>query len=79
MEEKCKQLKIKDWYKIYMEKNTLKGIEPDELKKIDLEITDFFDKYVASDSVKESHAERLLFDLGQLETKWKDEMLGGNL
>ena len=38
------KLKIKDWYKIYMEKNTLKGIEPDELKKIDLEITDFFDK-----------------------------------
>lgn len=73
------KLKIKDWYKIYMEKNTLKGIEPDELKKIDLEITDFFDKYVATESVKENYAERLLFDLGQLETKWKDEMLGGNL
>lgn len=71
--------KIKEWYKIYMKKNTLKGIDPNELKKIDLEITDFFDKYIATESVRENYAERLLFDLGQLEMKWKDEMLGGNL
>lgn len=57
----------------------MKGIEPKELESIGLEITDFFDKYVVTESVKENYAERLLYDFGHLEMKWKTELLGGNL
>ena len=43
---------------------------------MDLDITDFFDKYIATDNVKENYAERLLHDFGYLEKEWKKEMLG---
>ena len=60
-----------------MKKNTLKDIEPKELEYISLEITDFFDKYLPSESVKENYAERLSYDFGQLEKYWKEEIVGG--
>ncbi len=69
--------KIENWYKIYKKENTLKSIDFKELENLELEITDFFDKYVATESVKENYAERLLYDFGCLEMIWKDEMLGG--
>lgn len=68
--------KIENWYKNYQAKNTLKCIEPKELENIELEITDFFDKYIATESVQENYAERLLYDFGYLEHDWKNEMLG---
>jgi len=71
------RLKIENWYKIYREHDTLKGIEPKELEYIQLEIIDFFDKYIVSESVKENYAERLLYDFEHLESYWKEEMLGG--
>lgn len=71
------KVKIENWYKIYIEENTLKGIEPKELEYIELEITDFFDKYITSESVKENYAERLSYDFGYLEICWKEEMIGG--
>ena len=69
------KLEIEKWYEIYKEENTLKGIAPEELKNIGFEITDFFDKYMIIESVKENYAERLLYDFGQLEKDWKVEML----
>ncbi len=69
--------KISNWYNIYNKKNTLIGISPKELEYIDLEITDFFDKYFKIESVKENYSERLLYDFGKLEKYWKKEMLGG--
>lgn len=71
------KLKIQEWYKTYKEKNTLKEIEPKELEYIGFEITDFFDRYLKTESVKENYAERLLYDFGNLEMIWKDEMLEG--
>lgn len=70
------KLEIEKWYIIYKEKKSLKGIKTNTLKNIELEITDFFDKYVTIESVKENYAERLLYDFGCLEKKWKIEMLG---
>ena len=70
--------KIESWYTVYNETNTLKGIEAKDLENIDLEITDFFDKYIIKEPVEENYAERLLYDFGHLEENWKQEMLGGN-
>ena len=44
---------------------------------MDLEITDFFDKYIKIESVKENYSERLLYNFSHLEKEWKSEMLGG--
>ena len=70
--------KIENWYTAYKETNTLKDIEAKDLENVDLEITDFFDKYIIKEPVKENYAERLLYDFGHLEENWKQEILGGN-
>ena len=70
--------KIESWYTAYKKTNTLKDIEAKDLENIDLEITDFFDKYIIKEPVKENYAERLLYDFGHLEKNWKQELLGGN-
>ena len=67
--------KIESWYTVYKEANTLKGIEVKDLKEIELEIADFFDKYIVKEPVKENYAERLLYDFSHLEDDWKKEML----
>ena len=71
------KVKIENWYKSYIEENTLKNIEPKELEYIGLEITDFFDKYISSESVQKNYAERLSYDFGHLEICWKEEMIEG--
>ena len=68
--------KIAKWYKIFKEKQTLIGISPQKLEYMDIEITDFFDKYFKIEPIKENYSERLLYDFGILEKRWKDEMLG---
>lgn len=73
------KLEIEKWYMLYKEKNTLKGIEPNTLKNIELEVTDFFDKYVISEPVKKNYSERILYDFGCLEKIWKKEMLEGKI
>lgn len=67
--------KIIKWYDSYKKSKTLKEIDPKELKNIDLEITDFFAKYVETESIKENYAERLSYDFSELEIYWKEEML----
>lgn len=68
---------IVKWYDNYKTDNPLKHIEPEKLKELDIEITDFFAQYVATESVKQNYAERLSYDFSKLEKYWKDEMLGG--
>lgn len=66
------------WYDSYKTHLTLKQINPEELKNLDLEITDFFADYVETEPVNENYAERLSYDFDKLERYWKDEMLGNN-
>lgn len=68
--------KIKNWYKTYQDKKTLKDIEPKELEFIALEITDLFDKFYTTEAIDKNYTERLLYDFGCLEKYWKKEMLG---
>ena len=68
--------KVIKWYDSYKKHETLKEINPKELENMDLEITDFFANYVATESVKENYAERLSYDFSELERYWKKEMLG---
>lgn len=69
---------IAKWYDGYKKHQTLKEIDPKELKNLDLEITDFFADYVEIEPVNENYAERLSYDFDELERYWKDEMLGNN-
>jgi len=70
---------IENWFNYYLKNNTLKYINPETLKNIDLEITTLFDAYIASEPLEENYVERLLFNFGKLEKRWKDEMLGGKI
>ncbi len=80
-EEKEPLLEVKDiinsWYEDYKKNNTLKNINVEDLKKLDLEITDYFAKYVETEPIKENYCERLSYDFGELEELWKAEMLKG--
>lgn len=67
-----------DWYNFYVENNSLNGIDSKKIEYLDLEITDFFDKYVKLESVKENYSERLLYDFGCLEKLWENEILNSN-
>lgn len=68
--------KIENWHNSYLKSNTLKEITPKDIEYMDLEITDFFDKYIKIESVKENYSERLLYNFSHLEKEWKSEMLG---
>ena len=48
-----------------------------DIEYIDLELTDFFDKYIKIESVKENYSERILYNFSHLMKEWKNEMLGG--
>ena len=69
--------KVQNWYDNFKNNKTLKNIEPKDLEFIDLEITDIFDEYIASEPVSENYIERLSYDFGHLEKYWKNEMLEG--
>lgn len=71
--------KILKWYDSYKKSKSLKKIDPNELKDLDLEITDFFARYVKIEPVKQNYTERLSFDFSELESLWKEEMLGGKV
>lgn len=69
---------IETWYDDFKIKNTLLTMRPEKIEFIDLEITDLFDCYIESESPTQNYSERLLYYFGNLEKKWKEEMLGGN-
>lgn len=68
---------IQKWHNDFKKSNTLKVIEPEILEQLDLMVTDYFDKYIKTESVKNNYAERLSYDFSTLEKNWKEEMLGG--
>ena len=68
---------ISSWYEDYKKNNTLKNISAEDLKKLDLEITDYFAQYVETEPANENYCERLSYDFGELEALWKAEMLKG--
>lgn len=68
---------LERWHRIFNEKNTLKEFSTKDIEYLDLEITDFFSKYITTESVRENYAERLLYYFGHLTKYWKNEMLVG--
>lgn len=68
---------VNNWFEDYKKNNTLTGIDVKDLEKIDLEITDYFAKYVETEPNNENYCERLSYDFGELEELWKAEMLKG--
>jgi hypothetical protein len=68
---------FKKWYSSYTQYKTLKEISIKELKYLDLEITNIFDRYIKDEPVKENYVERLSYDFSLLEKEWKKEVLGG--
>ncbi len=68
--------KVKKWYSSYNKTKSLKSINPEELKELELEITDFFAQYVATEPIEKNYSERLSYDFGELEEYWEKEMLG---
>ena len=68
---------INSWHEDYEKNNTLTNISTEDLKKLDLEITDYFAKYVETEPNNENYCERLSYDFGELEELWKAEMLKG--
>ena len=71
------KLKIQKWYDSYKMNDSLKNIDPEELKYLSLEITDYFANYVETEPLEKNYTERLSYDFGHLEICWKNEMLGG--
>lgn len=67
------------WYNNYKINKSLKCIEPEKLKNLDIEITDFFAQYVETEPAQQNYAERLSYDFSELEDFWKKEMLGDEL
>lgn len=69
---------IDSWYKDYKNQNTLKTIDPEDLKNIDAEITTVFASYISVEPIDRNYVEVLLHSFDQLEKEWKKEMLGDN-
>ena len=68
---------IEKWFNNYKKTNSLKMIDSNDLKYLDLEITDYFANYIELEPLKKNFAERLSYDFGHLEQFWKKEMLEG--
>ena len=54
---------------------TLINITVEDIKFLDLEITDLFDKYIAVEDSLENYIERISYNFGLLKKVWKDEKL----
>ena len=70
-------LKIKDIIMKWVN-NSLSNISCDEMKDMDMEITDLFDYYVSIESVDENYFEQLYFYYGIFMKKFKNCILEGN-
>lgn len=69
------KIMLEKWYVDYKNSNSLVHIEPDDIKIMDLDITDFFDKYIAEEPMEHNYTEILSYNFSELEKKWKNEML----
>ena len=69
---KCKHI-IEKWYESFKQNNTLTKIELNNLKFLDLEISDFFGKYIESEPVEHNYTEILTYYFSNLKRYWKNE------
>lgn len=75
LELKKVRKKINEWYNSFKRSGTLININPEDVKFLDIEVTNFFDKYIESEPVSHNYTEILSFNFGQLEKYWKDELI----
>lgn len=68
---------VKNWYQDFQKSNTLTTIDIQDLKYIDLKISDFFDKYIETEPMEHNYTEILAFNIGILKKYWKDEIQKG--
>lgn len=64
-----------NWFLYFQSDKSLIHINPNEIEFVDLEITDFFDKYIEIEDALHNYTEILSFNLSQLEKYWKDEVI----
>lgn len=67
--------KILNWFEDFRVSKSLINITVEDIKFLDLEITDLFDKYIAVEDVLENYIERTSYNFGLLKKAWKDEKL----
>lgn len=65
---------IENWYFDFKENKTLKNISVEDLKYVDLEITNFFDKYIEIEPIKHNYTEILSYNFDIFQKEWKYEM-----
>jgi hypothetical protein len=68
---------IKNWYNDFKKDNSLTNISTKDLEILDLEVTEFFDKYIETEPISHNYSEVLSYYLSNLERYWKDEMEKG--
>lgn len=67
--------RISNMFNIYKADKSLKKINAEEIKSLDLEITDLFDKYLKIERQDKNYMERIYFDFDVLEHIWKEEIM----
>ena len=67
--------KVQIWFNDFKLNKTLINITVEDIKFLDLEITDLFDKYIAVEDSLENYIERISYNFGLLKKVWKDEKL----
>ena len=76
--EKGVLLKIKEsiekWYEDFKTNDSLVSINVDDLKFLDLEVTELLSKYIKIEPVSKNHSEVLSYYFGIVKKYWKDEM-----
>lgn len=66
---------IENWYANFKVKDSLLGISVENLKNLDLEITEIFSKYIKTESTIINYSEVLSYYFNRLKRCWKDEFL----
>lgn len=65
---------LKNWYEKFNISNNLLAITPDDLKSIDLEVTELFSQYIKTESPLNNYSEILSYNLSNIKRYWKDEI-----
>lgn len=70
---------IENWYANFKVKDSLLSISVENLKNLDLEITEIFSKYIEIESAIKNYSEVLSYYFNKLKRYWKDELLKSNI
>jgi len=65
---------VENWYDDFKKTNSLTTINTKDLEFLDLEVTDFFSKYIETEPLSHNYSEILSHYLSQLEKYWKNEI-----